>query len=159
MFSLFSSPKILDPQLGELARSRGYWRGFFAIGPYIKVPLAVIGNRSAPDPTAIAAARELATLFPIWSVDIARALFDHYSPFAEAVASGEIAYGGGSFPKLASPSGVWPLVSLSFASVAPISGLLTIELGVTAEWDEEHILGARFQDGKLIELCGSTVPA
>ena len=43
-------------------------------------------------------------------------------------------------------------------SVTPLSGLLTTELGYTSAWDDEHTLGARFQLGKFVELCGSVLP-
>jgi hypothetical protein len=49
-------------------------------------------------------------------------------------------------------------VSLVFVSVTPLSGLLTTELGYTTAWDDEHTLGARFQSGRFIELCGSVLP-
>jgi len=60
---------------------------------------------------------------------------------------------------LETPSQVWAYVSLAFVSVTPLSGFLTVELGYTTAWDEEHILGARFQAGKFLELCGSVLPA
>lgn len=33
-----------------------------------------------------------------------------------------------------------------------------IEFGLTAAWDEEHQLGARFREGRFVELCGSVLP-
>jgi hypothetical protein len=38
------------------------------------------------------------------------------------------------------------------------SGVLTLELGYGVDWDEDHTLGARFQQGRLVELNGSTAP-
>jgi hypothetical protein len=41
--------------------------------------------------------------------------------------------------------------------VAPLDGILTIEIGYQVAWDEEHTLGARIRDGALLELCGSVL--
>jgi len=40
-----------------------------------------------------------------------------------------------------------------------MAGPLITELGMSVAWDEEHIVGARFDDQKFIELCGSTIPS
>lgn len=159
MFGLLKSQPFVDPQVGKLVRSRGLWRGSINVGSTADVPLAVAGTRSAPDPTAIAAARDVATQFQAWRPAIELALFGHYEPYAAALAAGELPHPTAPFPKLSSPSHIWPHVSLVFVSVEPLSGMLTTELGYTTAWDEEHTLGARFQAGKLIELCGSTVPS
>jgi len=159
MFGLFKAQPFIDPQLGELVRSRGLWRGTIDVGSTVGVPLAVAGTRGAPDPTALAAARDLTTQFQAWRPAIEFALFGHYEPYAEALAAGELPHPSAPVPKLSSPSHVWPHVSLVFVSVEPLTGTLTTELGYVAAWDEEHTLGARFQGGKLIELCGSTVPS
>ena len=63
-----------------------------------------------------------------------------------------------TLPRIAAPGDVWSHVSLVFVSVTPLSGLLTTELGYTTAWDDEHTLGARFQSGRFIELCGSVLP-
>lgn len=158
MFGLFSSPQFHDPQLGELARSRGHWRGSLTLEAAASVPLALSGTRTAPDSQALAMARELRTLFPSWRTAIQKALFDHYGPYAESLAAGELPPPREVFPRIASPNQVWPHVSLVFVSVAPLDGALTTEFGYTTGWDEEHTLGARFQSGNFIELCGSVLP-
>ncbi|MFZ6647697.1 DUF6985 domain-containing protein [Undibacterium sp. TJN25] len=48
---------------------------------------------------------------------------------------------------------------MQFITIGPIDESLMIELGYETEWDEEHLLGIRFRDGKFVELCGSAVPA
>jgi hypothetical protein len=55
---------------------------------------------------------------------------------------------------------VIPLVLVGGRSqpVMPLSSAFTVEFGFTTEWDEEHTLGARFQEGRLVELCGTVVP-
>jgi hypothetical protein len=103
-------------------------------------------------------ARELRALLPSWRTTIEKALFEHYEPYAEAPVAGELAPPSEAFPRIASPEQVWPHVSLVFVAVPPLDGVLTTELGYTTGWDEEHTLGARFQSGTLLELCGSVVP-
>ena len=157
MFGLFKSPPFHDPQLGELVRSRGLWRGLLAVEPGVSVPLTLSGTRTEPHAQALAAAREVAQAFPSWRPAIEQALFEHYEPYAEAVAAGELPSPGEALLHIAAPSDVWSHVSLVFVSVTPLSGLLTTELGYTTAWDDEHTLGARFQSGEFIELCGSVL--
>ena len=158
MFGLFQSPRMRDQQLGELVRSRGLWRGTLPVDSGLLVPLAIAGNRTEPDKMALAAAREVLAQLIHWRPAIEQALFEHYLPYAEAVAEGEIE-ASASVPQIGVASEVWLHVSLSFIAVAPLGAILTTELGYTVAWDEEHLLGARFQSNTLVELCGSTVPA
>lgn len=158
VFGFFKSPRFRDPELGEFARSRGRWRGSLALGSGASVPLVVSGSRSQPDPRAVEAAREVPARLAAWRPAIEAALFAHYEPYAEALAAGELAESDATFARIAAPGGVWPHVSLEFVAVTPLDGVLTIELGYTTAWDEEHTLGARFQAGRLIELCGSVLP-
>ena len=87
-----------------------------------------------------------------------RCLSTTYEPYGEMVTAGELPSPSDALPRIAAPGDVWSHVSLVFVSVTPLSGLLTTELGYTTAWDEEHTLGARFQSGKFIELCGSVLP-
>jgi hypothetical protein len=159
MFGLFKSPPFRDPQLGELVRSRGHWRGSVTVSAGSTVPLAVSGTRTEPDAQALQAAREVATQFALWRPTIENALFEHYQPYAGALGAGKLPPRSEPFPSLQVPSQVWPHVSLVFVSVTPLDRLLTTELGYTTDWDEEHTLGARFQAGKFVELCGSVLPS
>lgn len=156
MFGLFKSPTFCDPQLGELVRSRGYWRGTFALASK-NVRLALAGTRAEPDAKALAAVREVASQYASWRPTIETALFQHYCPYAEGVAVGEFPLSPESFPNIAEAGQVWPHASLTFVSVAPLDGVLTTEFGYSTVWDEEHTLGARFQNGKFVELCGSVL--
>ena len=157
MLSLFKSPRFSDPQLGMLERSRGLWRGSVALHPGVIVPFALAGTRTEPDQAALRAASDLIARFPSSRTFIEKALFEHYEPYAQALATGELEVTGEPLPKLADPSEVWPHVSPVFVSVTPLSGVLTTELGIAVAWDEEHTLGARFQAGKFVELCGSVL--
>ena len=157
MFGLFKSPPFHDPQLGELVRSRGLWRGSLTIETGVSAPLALSGTRTEPGAQALTTAREVPQAFGSWRPAIEQALFEHYEPYAEAVAAGELPSPSEALSRIVSPGDVWPHVSLVFVSVTPLSGLLTTELGYTTAWDDEHTLGARFQSGKFIELCGSVL--
>jgi hypothetical protein len=157
LFGLFKSPPFHDPKLGELVRSRGFWRGLLTVEAGVRAPLAVSGMRTEPHAQALAAAREVAQAFASLRPAIEQALFEHYEPYAEAVTAGELPSPSEALPRIAAPGDVWSHVSLVFVSVTPLSGLLTTELGYTTAWDDEHTLGARFQSGKFMELCGSVL--
>jgi hypothetical protein len=156
MFGLFKSAPFSDPALGELVRSRGLWRGTIRLES-VRTPLALAGTRAAPDPAALAVAREVPTRYAAWRSTIETALFKHYEPYAESLAAGEIQAPDESLPCIAVPAEVWPHVCLQYICVAPLGGTLTTELGYATAWDEEHTLGARFQGGTFVELCGSVL--
>jgi len=158
LFGLFKSKSFRDEQLGELARSRGRWRGSLALEADVSVPLALSGTRSEPDPEAVALAREVATHLATWRPTIEQALFEHYGPYAEAGAAGDPPPASEATPNIATSDQVWPHVSLVYVSIALLDGVLTTELGYDTAWDEEHTLGAQFQAGEFIELCGSVLP-
>jgi len=157
MFGLFKSAPFVDPQLGELRRSRGAWRGALKIGTEPPVPLMISGSRTSPDAEALRIARSIDSNYALWRPVIERELFDHYTPYAKAVATGELEPPPSSLPAIAAPSSVWPYTVLEFVQVSPLDGVLTVEIGYRVAWDEEHTLGARFRDGKLLELCGSVL--
>jgi hypothetical protein len=157
MFGLFESPPVADPQLGELRRARGRWRGTLGLGTEPPVPLVLGGSRTSPDAEALRVARSLPADYPSWRPVIERELFDHYAPYAEAVAAGEEDPPSPGLPAIAAPSSVWAHATLLYVQVAPLDGVLTVEIGYRVAWDEEHTLGARFRDGRLLELCGSVL--
>ncbi|HEX3123770.1 MAG TPA: hypothetical protein VHQ21_10770 [Rhodanobacteraceae bacterium] len=156
MFGLFKSAPFSDPILGELVRSRGLWRGTIRLESGL-TPLILTGTRAAPDPAALAVARELPTRYAAWRSAIETALFEHYEPYAESLAMGEIEAAEESMPCIALPAAVWAHVCLQYICVAPLGGSLTTELGYATAWDEEHTLGARFQGSTFVELCGSVL--
>ncbi len=100
----------------------------------------------------------LGTLVPGWAPAIQSELFEHYRPYAEAIAAGEMPQPDEPFPHLSEASQVWPHVTALFVAVSPLDGTMTVELGYTVAWDEEHTLGARFQQGHFVELNGSVLP-
>ena len=157
MFGLFKSAPFADPQLGEFQRSRGAWRGMIKLHAEAPVPLVLSGDRTAPDPDALRTARSVPADYPSWQPAIAQQLFEHYSPYAEAVVAGELDPPSSGLPSIDRPSSVWPHTSLEFIQVGPLDGTLTVEIGYRVKWDEEHTLGARFRKGELLELCGSVL--
>lgn len=158
MFGLFSSASISDPVLGELKYTKGRWRGMVQLAG-ASIPLAISGSRKMPDASAIEAARELPGRFAAFRREIEAALFEHYTPYAEAMASGDLPPSVEGRVEVSAPSNVWPHVVTRFVSIEPMAGPLVTELGMAVAWDEEHILGARFDDKSFIELCGSTIPS
>ena len=157
MFGLFRSAPFADPQLGELRRSRGLWRGRLMLGG-VSVPLMLSGPRAAPELEALKIARSMPSSFNAWRPSIEAALFEHYEPYAEAIAANEGNPPEQGLPAIDVPSAVWPHTEAQFVQVTPLSGVLTVEIGYRVAWDEEHMLGARLRDGRLVELCGSVLP-
>jgi hypothetical protein len=156
MFGPFKSAPFSDPQLGELRRTGGLWRGALLLGK-AKVPLALSGSRTAPDPQALNVARSIPPSYATWRLSIERAMFEHYSPYAEAVTAGEAEPPREGLPRIHAPSDVWPHTAVEFVQVTPLDGELTVEIGYRVAWDEEHALGARFREGRFLELCGSVL--
>ncbi len=153
-------PPFSDPQFGQLRLSFGFatclWRGSIALLPGTSLPLAIAGSADAPNPVALVMAKELAAKFSSLQPTIDEALFDHYEPYAEAVASGELKLSE-ALPSISRPSDVGHLISWVYVAVIPIGGRLLVEIGLMVPWDEEHTLGLRFEEGRLIELNGSVV--
>lgn len=157
MLNFFKPRAFQSPELGEFTRSRGHWRGRLTLGGSA-VPLVLVGGRSQPDPVALQLAATVLPNFAAWRAIIAEALFQHFQPYAEALAASEEPQPGTPPPRIIAAADVWAYTVLAFVSVMPIDRVLTIEFGFTTVWDEEHTLGVRFQDGKLLELNGSVLP-
>ncbi|MFO1418354.1 MAG: hypothetical protein U1E83_06755 [Methylotetracoccus sp.] len=114
--------------------------------------LVISGDRTAPDDQALLVARELAGRYPGWRPALEAALYDHYEPYADSDDPAT------SMPRLQSPANVWTHVTVLYVSVvAGRTAPPIVELGLAIAWDEEHTLGARFQQGRLIELNGSVL--
>jgi hypothetical protein len=148
MFSLFKKPRVVDPVLGELLRSRGSWRGAISVEGGPSVLLVLPGTGAAPDARAISIVQHVDDDLPRWRADIAKELFDHLEPYAQEVDPAR-------FGHIKSPEEVWPHVRLVHVAVSLDHDELTLELGYQADWDEEHTLGVFFCNGKLLHLNGS----
>ena len=153
---LFKAAVVDDPVLGRLERARGQWRGVLSLpGHDHKVPLSLYGSGREPDPGALEQARPIASAYAGWRPQLEQALFDHFTPYAEAAAEWEPATATMSVPPIRTPEQVWRHVRLQSIAIIKLGGKSTAELVYAADWDEEHLLGARCQSGRLIELCGS----
>jgi hypothetical protein len=154
MFGFLRPPPLNDPELGSIERSRGRWRGRLALDGK-SIPLALVGARSGPRADALALAKALPAAWSRNLEAVAQALVDHCAPYQVAVAAGEIEPPSPPLPAIARPSDVWRFVTLQSASVTPIDGKLVSEVALSATWDEEHTLGARFEGARFVELNGS----
>lgn len=154
-------PPFSDSQYGPLRFTFGFdtcfWRGSIGLLPGTSVPLAVAGGANGPDPVALDTAHRLAARFPTWQPAIKKALFSHYEPYAEAVASGELKLSE-PLPANLKPDDLWNLVVWDYVAILSIGGRLITEIGLRVPWDEEHILGLLFEADRLVQLNGSVVP-
>ncbi len=153
MCGLFTSAPFHDDALGTFERSGGLWVGQLMLAPHGRVTLRLAGDRKAPHPEALAAARALparyATALPV----IAAALFEHLEPYRDAEAAGDDA--DCDLSAIAAAADVWPRVEVPYVTVDPSVRGFDAEVAYRVPWDEEHTLGARLSAGALVELCGS----
>jgi hypothetical protein len=157
MFGLFKTATFTDEALGQLQRSGGLWRGHVRLDDGAPVRLVISGSRERPDAEALNIARAMPGDFPVWRPGIAEALFEHYQPYAEAVAAGEEDAPAAGLPEIQNASDVWPHTVVDYVQVAPLDGALTVEIGLRAAWDEEHLLGVQIRDGRVLGLNGSVL--
>jgi hypothetical protein len=155
MAGLFKNPAFHDSVLGRLERSGGLWRGTLTMSDETRTPLTLFGSNREPDAEALAAARQIAPSLAAWRPSIQQALFGHHAPYAEAVAADDPSARGSTKPIIQTPDQVWAQVSLQSVTVTRLGGVVVTDLVYAAAWDDDHLLGARFQSGQFIELCGS----
>jgi hypothetical protein len=150
VFQFFKAAVHNDPKLGELKRSGGRWKGVVMLGPHGAVDLILQGDRSAPDAVALELAHELPERYAALRGEIQAGLFEHYEPYCDEV---------NHAPEIASAADVWSNVTVPFVRIEPLRTngrmVMTVEIAYLVQWDEEHTLGARFQDWRLLETCGS----
>jgi hypothetical protein len=134
VFSLFGSPSVVDAVLGDLRRRGGAWRG------------------------TIDLARTLPSAYPAWRARIAAALFEHYEALAQGDGGGDLDGASDGRPRIGRPDEVWPHARIAFVAVIELEGEPGVEIGYEVAWDDDHTLGARLRDGRLVELNGSVLP-
>jgi hypothetical protein len=66
VFGLFKTLSFSNPVPGELGRAGRTWRGDISLGE-VRVPLALPGSRSVPDPQVLDVARSIPTDYPGWT--------------------------------------------------------------------------------------------
>jgi hypothetical protein len=148
IFDFFKPRQHADTTLGELVHRGGYWRGQISLGSDGPVPLLLAGGGAAPGESRLALARELLSRYPGLRSAIAGALFQHYEPYSDEAED---------VPKLTGPDQVWQHVTPVHVRIEPLNRVESVEIAYRTAWDEEHTLGARFQNWALVELNGSVI--
>jgi hypothetical protein len=162
MFGIFKTATFEDGRLGVLTRSRGCWRGSITLGQHGMVELNLSGGRESPDAEGLALAHELPARYEALCPAIQASLFEHYEPYREeADSAGEHTELFELVSKIQHAEDVWPHVVAQWVRIESLQGAPqdgpTIEIAYRVAWDEEHTVGARIQDWRLWELCGSVV--
>jgi hypothetical protein len=155
MFGLFGGKPFIDQELGTFHRSSGYWKGVIRLPRQERVPLLISGNAIAPEAELLALVRDLPSKLSALTQPIQHGLFEHYEPYRDSWKRGEMAERKDSFPDIQSEAGIWQHVSVAHVLVESVERVVTIEIGYTVGWDEEHTVGAQIRNGELINLCGS----
>lgn len=144
MFTRSGARQFADPDLGAFRRSRGWWRGSVDLDQHGPLPLVLPGSRTAPDPDALSVGRTVQLEFDRCQAAIRAALTDHRTAYVNQADADDPALD----EQASRPS---------YVSVVKMDGKFALELGYHVSWDEEHTLGVRLGDGRLIELCGSVL--
>ena len=155
MFGLFKSEPFVDDALGAFKKKGNYWVGTVGLSPHGVMELRLAGDRKAPDASALLLARELPSRYASHFDQIETALYDHFLPYAEASARGELGELEEPISQIADAKQIWSHVYPSHVSIEPMQGVPTVEVAYRVGWDEEHTLGARLQNWRFLELCGS----
>ncbi len=150
MFGLFKSDPYTDPQLGTFTRAGGKWRGTVTLPGRGPAPVALSGGRKQPDAGALTFARLVPAQYGSLIPDIQKGLFEHYESYRQAHEAGDY-LAGEPFPKLGNDPSLWERVRLVGVTIDAEE----IEVAYETDWDEEHTVGARIRDGKLVEMNGS----
>ena len=165
MFGLFKSVVVEDPQLGRLKRSGLVWEGTITLNGAEPVYLGVSGTKHAPFTHTIATASELKGQLPAMLGQVGPALFDHARPYQEALDNPE--HGPQMRRQFDDPHVIERILAIATPeqalAEAKIEGVevgsegtetwVLIKFAVT--WDEEHTVGAYFDDWRFTELNGS----
>lgn len=140
----------MDATLGQFAKSSGYWRGSVSLASVGIVPLLIKAGFNAPDKIAVKAIIQLLDCWHGCAQSLQQSLFEHYSLGPTKI---------DDYPKINSPQEVWQFISVIQILTELRKNRQVVELQIRTEWDLEHVLGARFVDSKLEEICGSVLVA
>jgi len=117
MFALLKARTFHDEQLGDLCKSGGYWKGQLALSSYGTFRLVLSGNRTNPDEIGLDLAKQLPERLKTLIPEIQRGLFEHYSPYKEAVDSGQDT--GSPCPEIVKLADVWAHLGQPMSSSNP----------------------------------------
>jgi hypothetical protein len=153
LFDLLAPSPVHDEVLGPLRRGWSGWRGAIVLERSRSIPLVLSGSRAGPAPAALALAHQLHHTYQQLKPVIGAALLEAMEPVRSAPDLPHAVQL--ALPRPGDAEAVWRLVTPVHVLIEPLEGTLTTEIGLRADWDEEHTLGARLQDGRLVELNGS----
>ena len=165
MFGLFKSVVIEHAQLGSLKRSGKVWEGKITLQGGKPVALELDGTKQAPFPETIAAALELDRRMAELRTHIAPALLDHLEPYQDAMR--DPAHAEEMRSHFDDPDAFDRALAISTAEQALAASTIEgVEIGMegpvvrllikmSVPWDEEHLVGAYFDDWRFMELNGS----
>jgi hypothetical protein len=143
----------------ELTQRLRHWKGSLLLAPHGTVELIVSGDRAGPDSAALALARELPGRYEVLRPEIQASLFEHYEPGRDAVREWSFPQHLRPFPEIPNSGAIWLYVKVALVRIEPLrtAGQMvnTVEVAYRVAWDEEHTVGSRIQEWRLIELCGS----
>ena len=155
MFSLFKSEPFVDDTLGGFKKKWQYWVGSVDVPPHGAMELRLAGDRKAPHAAALSLARELPSRYPSHISQIETALYDHFLAYADVNSRGELGELEEPFPQIGDAKHIWTHVYPSHVRIETMQGVPTVEVAYRVGWDDEHTLGARLQNWRFLELCGS----
>ncbi len=163
MFGLFKKVIIDNSVFGPLTRRGREWEGNIEILPNRLVPLELEGTKEAPHADTLAAALELPIKLPSLIPAIAKELLEHLEPYRDALSdpNDRLAemYNDPSTVKkmqnIVTPDDAWAEAEVSGVEVGLADGKVRLLIKIRTIWDEEHTLGAYFDDWQFMELNGS----
>jgi hypothetical protein len=163
MFGLFKKVIIDHSILGSLTRRGREWEGNIKLRHDQSVPLKLEGSKEAPHAETLAATLELPSKLSDLVPMIAKALLEHLEPYKEALSDPEDGIAEmysdpnviSEIQKIATAQDAWAASEICGVEVGLVDGKVRLLIKVQSIWDEEHILGAYFDDWQFMELNGS----
>lgn len=165
MFGLFKKVIIEHSILGLLTRRCRRWDGKIEIQPNLLVELQLEGSRDAPYSDALAAALELPAKLPDLIPTISEHLLEHLQPYKDALFDPDDRLAEmfsdpsavGKIKAIISAREAWAASRICGVDIGLADGKVQILLKIRSIWDEDHKLGAFFDDWQFTELGGSVV--
>jgi hypothetical protein len=163
MFGLFKKVVIDHSVFGPLTRRGREWDGTIKIMPNKQVSLALEGTKEAPHPATLTTALELPGKLPGLIPIIANELMEHLEPYREAIIDSSTGFADAfsdakiieKILKISSADDAWAASEICGVEVGLASGKVRLLIKIQSIWDEEHVLGAYFDDWQFMGLNGS----
>lgn len=163
MFGLFKKVVVDHSVFGPLTRRGREWEGSIQVLPNQEVPLELEGTKEAPHTQTLATALELPGKLPDLIPVIARELLEHLEPYRDALSDPEDGMAEmysdpntvRKIHRIKTPDDAWATSEISGVEVGLANGKVRLLIKIQTIWDEEHTLGAYFDDWQFMELNGS----